>query len=89
MPIIQTYLNVNIRSRFDVNRLRVLVGEKTIIGAIIMGDQMLSQPLHHLITRRVDITPIRDRLLQPDTPLGDIIAAFWTQRIKTNAISTR
>jgi len=30
---------------FDVNRLRLLVGEKTLLGAIVMGDQKLSFPL--------------------------------------------
>ena len=77
------------QSDFDINRLRVLVGEKIILGAIVMGDQTLSQPLHHLITQRVDITPIRDQLLQRDAPLGDFIADFWTQRINTHAISTQ
>jgi NAD(P)H-nitrite reductase large subunit len=63
---------------FQVNRLRVLVGEKTLIGAIVMGDQTLSRPIHRLIADRVDITPIRDQLLQPGAPLADILADFWT-----------
>ena len=67
------------QSNFDVNRLRLLVGERKLIGAIIMGDQTLSQPLQHLITRQVDITPIRERLLKPDAPIGDLIAEFWTE----------
>ncbi|HEY9526743.1 MAG TPA: FAD-dependent oxidoreductase, partial [Anaerolineales bacterium] len=42
---------------FDVNRLRLLVGEKTLLGAIVMGDQKLSLPLEKIISERVDITP--------------------------------
>src|SRR6185436_20338695 len=42
---------------FDVNRLRLLVGEKTLLGAIVMGDQKLSLPLERIISERVDITP--------------------------------
>ena len=62
---------------FDVNRLRVLVGERTLLGAIVMGDQTLSLPLYHLVARQADITPIRDHLLRPSARLGDLIASFW------------
>ena len=70
---------------FQVNRLRVLVGEKTLIGAIVMGDQTLSRPIHRFIADRVDITPIRDQLLQPGAPLADILADFWTLHHRTYA----
>ena len=62
---------------FDVNRLRLLVGEKTLLGAIVMGDQQLSLPLERMISDRVDITPIRERLLMPNAKIGDVIAEFW------------
>jgi len=64
---------------FDVNRLRILVGRQTLLGAIVMGDQTLSRPLHHLVSRGIDITPIRGQLLQADAPIADIIAGFWTE----------
>src|SRR6185436_7640 len=32
------------QSGFEVNRVRLLVGEKTLLGAIVMGDQKLSLP---------------------------------------------
>lgn len=69
------------QSDFDVNRLRVLVGKNTLLGAIVMGDQTLSQPLHHLILNQTDISPVRNQLLQPDAPLADILADFWSKRI--------
>jgi NADPH-dependent 2,4-dienoyl-CoA reductase/sulfur reductase-like enzyme len=65
------------QSDFDVNRLRIMVGNKTLLGAIVMGDQKLSRPLHHLIRDRVDISPIRGRLLNPDLNLGDLMTDFW------------
>lgn len=67
------------QSGLDVNRIRVLVGERTLVGAIVMGDQTLSQPLLHLVTHQVDITPIRDELLQAGVRLGDLIARFWAE----------
>jgi NADPH-dependent 2,4-dienoyl-CoA reductase/sulfur reductase-like enzyme len=67
------------QSDFDVNRLRIMVGKQHLIGAIVMGDQTLSQPLHHLITKRADITPIRNNLLNPQIKLGELITDFWCQ----------
>ena len=67
------------QSNFDVNRIRLMVGEKTLLGAIVMGDQKLSQPIHQLVARQVDISPIRAQLLSPNARVGEIIAAFWEQ----------
>lgn len=63
---------------FDVNRLRVVVGEHSLLGAVVMGDQTLSLPLYQLVAHQVEITPIRDRLLEPEVRLGDLIASFWS-----------
>jgi len=65
---------------FDVNRLRLLVGEQTLLGAIVMGDQKLSFPLQKLISGRVDISPIRERLLAPNAEVANIVADFWATR---------
>lgn len=65
------------QSNFDVNHIRLMVGEKTLLGAIVMGDQKLSQPIHQLVTHQIDITPIRGRLLAPDARIGEVIAEFW------------
>ena len=62
---------------FDVNRLRLLVGEKMLLGAIVIGDQKLSLPLEKMISGKLDITPIRERLLTPGARIGDVIAEFW------------
>jgi hypothetical protein len=65
---------------FEVNRLRVLVGEKTLLGAIVMGDQKLSFPLEKIISESVDISSIRERLLTPNARISDVIAEFWSSR---------
>jgi NAD(P)H-nitrite reductase large subunit len=67
------------QSGFEVNSLRLLVGENTLLGAIVMGDQKLSFPLEKIITGNVDISPIREKLLNPNAKVGDIIADFWTK----------
>ncbi|HSV85805.1 MAG TPA: FAD-dependent oxidoreductase [Levilinea sp.] len=63
---------------FEVNRLRILVGTNTLVGAVVMGDQTLSQAIQVLVTKKVDITPIRDQLLNNQDQLSDVLAAFWT-----------
>ncbi|HSA99640.1 MAG TPA: FAD-dependent oxidoreductase, partial [Anaerolineales bacterium] len=65
---------------FEVNRLRLLVGEKTLLGAIVMGDQKLSLPLEKMISEKMDILPIREKLLASNAKVGDIVAEFWASR---------
>jgi len=65
---------------FDINRLRLMLGENTILGAIVMGDQTLSKPLHTLVAEKIDITSLRAKLLEPDAPVADLIAEFWAFR---------
>jgi NADPH-dependent 2,4-dienoyl-CoA reductase/sulfur reductase-like enzyme len=74
------------QSDFDVNRLRVLVGERTLLGALVMGDQTLSQPLQHLVARRADISSIRAALLQPQARLAELLIQFWTQWRTAHAV---
>jgi NAD(P)H-nitrite reductase large subunit len=69
---------------FEVNRLRLLVGEKTLLGAIVMGDQKLSFPLEKMITQNMDISSIRESLLAPDAKIGDVVAEFWATRNSKN-----
>ncbi|MBE0698945.1 MAG: FAD-dependent oxidoreductase, partial [Anaerolineaceae bacterium] len=59
-----------------VNRLRLVVGEKHLLGAIVMGEQALSIPLQELVAQQVDITSVRENLLQTHQ-LGDVTLSFW------------
>ncbi|RME91050.1 MAG: NAD(P)/FAD-dependent oxidoreductase [Anaerolineae bacterium] len=67
------------QSGFDVNRLRLLVGEERLLGAVVMGDQKLSLPLQKIIAGGVDITPIRPKLLARGVSLAEVVADFWEQ----------
>jgi translation initiation factor 6 (eIF-6) len=67
------------QSNFDVNRLRVLVGDIHLVGALLMGDQTLSRAIHHLIVDQIDITPIREKLVTPGNSITDIIADYWAE----------
>jgi len=65
------------QSGFDVNHLRLIIGQKSFLGAILMGDQTLSAPLQKMIENRVDISPIRQKLMAPNAPIADIVAEYW------------
>ena len=52
-----------VSDQHEVNRVRLLLDERRIVGAVVMGDQVWARPLHQLIAAQADITPIRAALL--------------------------
>lgn len=65
------------QSGFDVNHLRLIIGQESLLGAIVMGDQKLSTPLQRMVEDRIDISPIRQKLMEPNAPISDIVADYW------------
>jgi NAD(P)H-nitrite reductase large subunit len=68
---------LSMESNTDLNHVRLMLGEKNLLGAMVMGEQKLSLPLQELITSNADITPIL-HLLHPGAMLGQIVMDFWT-----------
>lgn len=62
------------QSNNDISRLRLLLGERQVIGAVVMGDQRFSRTVHQLISREVDIRPIREKMLQAGSALDTVLA---------------
>jgi len=62
---------------FDVNHVRVMVGKQTLLGAVIMGDQTLSNPLQKMISNKVNISSIRKELLAPKANIAEVLVRFW------------
>jgi NAD(P)H-nitrite reductase large subunit len=60
-----------------VNRVRLLVGERTIVGALVMGDQRWVRPLQRLVVAEADITPIRPALVGGGSDVLQRLAAFY------------
>jgi NADPH-dependent 2,4-dienoyl-CoA reductase/sulfur reductase-like enzyme len=73
----------------DVNQVRIIIGQKTLIGALVLGDQTISRPLQELVTRQVDISAIQPALLQPNAPIARIITDFWTEYSRENGHSPK
>ena len=72
-------------SHQDVNRLRLMVGEQRLQGAVVMGAQELSAPLQDLVAAGADIGSTRERLLAPGAPLGDLVLECWTEWRRAHA----
>ena len=47
-----------------------------VVGAVLLGDQRLSEPLRYLIEHETDISPIRETLLAPDADVAATLLAF-------------
>jgi NADPH-dependent 2,4-dienoyl-CoA reductase/sulfur reductase-like enzyme len=60
------------------SRLRLVLGPDRIAGAIVMGNQALSRPLQHLVRERVDISAVRDRLLDGSGDLRTLLLSLAT-----------
>ncbi|MBI5304711.1 MAG: NAD(P)/FAD-dependent oxidoreductase [Chloroflexi bacterium] len=66
-------------SRSGDNSLRLVLRDQHIVGALILGNQDLADPLRDLIGQRVDVSAVRSRLQTNDAALGKTIRAFWEQ----------
>jgi NAD(P)H-nitrite reductase large subunit len=63
----------------DGSRVRVLVGDKRIVGAVVMGEQTWSRPLQRLIVAEADISPVRPALLGDSGTALRHLAGFYEQ----------
>jgi hypothetical protein len=68
---------IAVASGGDVNLVRLVIGTRSLLGAVVMGDQTLSLPLQEMITTQADISAIRGRLLEPQAPLGQLLMDHW------------
>jgi NADPH-dependent 2,4-dienoyl-CoA reductase/sulfur reductase-like enzyme len=62
----------------ELSHLRLMIGERTLLGALVLGEQKLSLPLQEMIASQTDISLIRTHLLQPGASLGQIVMDFWS-----------
>ena len=76
---------ISVSSDTKEGRLRIQIGPQTLLGAVVMGNQALSQPLQDLIYNQVDISPVRARLLQPQAPIAGLMIQFWNNWKKADA----
>lgn len=63
----------------DTDRVRLLIGERTILGALVMGAQEWSRPLQRLVAGEVDITAVRPHLLAGGPRALAALGGFYQQ----------
>lgn len=61
----------------EINRIRLMVGQQSILGAVIMGEQSLSKVVYNFIDQQIDITELREILLTPGVSLEKILMEHW------------
>jgi NADPH-dependent 2,4-dienoyl-CoA reductase/sulfur reductase-like enzyme len=69
-------------------RVRIVVGERRIVGALVMGDQSPARPLKQMIETQVDIAPIRP-FLQDEPTRGVTLIADWYSRQEGAVVKTQ
>jgi NAD(P)H-nitrite reductase large subunit len=57
--------------------IRLALGQSTIAGAVVMGDQEISFPLHEIIGARADVSDILANLQEPAAPIAEIVRESW------------
>jgi hypothetical protein len=60
-------------------RVRLAVGERSLDGAVVMGDQALSFPLQELIEARADVAAIAASLKATGVAITDLVEGFWRE----------
>jgi len=67
-------------SQIGEAHVRLVFGEHTITGAVVMGDQALSFPLQEIIAAGADVSGIMADLQAPSAPVAKLIDGLWRNR---------
>ncbi|MEP7358805.1 MAG: FAD-dependent oxidoreductase, partial [Anaerolineales bacterium] len=63
-----------------VNTVRLTLSGNKLVGALVMGNQTLADPLRGLIEMQADVTPLRPYLAAGGPEMSLMISKFWTWR---------
>ena len=66
-----------VESQSGDDHIRLALSQRTIAGAVVMGDQEVSFPLQEMIGRRADVSDIWASLMEPAAQLAEIVRRFW------------
>jgi NAD(P)H-nitrite reductase large subunit len=75
-----------VASDTGANRLRVLLGEDRVVGAVVMGDQTLSRLLQQVIRERVDIRAVREQWIQRPAEVHQILQRLAERAVPLGAV---
>lgn len=60
-----------------LNTVRLTLSDQQLVGALIIGQQTLADPLRDLIEMQADIRPLRPYLQAGGAPMADMIIKYW------------
>lgn len=66
-------------SQQGLNTIRLTLSGDRLVGALIIGQQTLADPLRDLIEKQVDIRPLRPYLQTGGPTMGQAIQTFWAR----------
>jgi NAD(P)H-nitrite reductase large subunit len=64
----------------------VLSGDR-LVGALVVGEQSLADPLRDLIEQQVDIRPLRPHLQEGGQAMTHAVMEFWKQAHRQGSAS--
>jgi NADPH-dependent 2,4-dienoyl-CoA reductase/sulfur reductase-like enzyme len=64
-------------AQVGVNTVRLSLNHNQLVGALVVGNQRLADPLRDLIDGQVDCTPLRPYLVEGGPALADMIVKYW------------
>ena len=70
-----------VHSHNQTSRIRLVVGEDCLVGAVILGDQNLSRPLTELVRQRVPLGRLRQQLLKSPERAVQILIDYGQQQV--------
>ncbi len=68
---------VLVETHADGARIRLEIVERTVVGAVVMGEQALSFKLQELIEARADLGGVAERLTAPGAQVAALIGDGW------------
>jgi NAD(P)H-nitrite reductase large subunit len=73
----QSGASTMVESKVGDAHVRLALGEDTIVGGVVMGDQSLSYPLQDLIGARADVSGIAAHLQAQAAPVAELVHDLW------------
>ncbi|TFH31857.1 MAG: NAD(P)/FAD-dependent oxidoreductase [Anaerolineales bacterium] len=75
-----------VESQQGINRIRLVVGDQSLVGAVIMGDQTLANSIHELIRNQTDLGRFRQILLHAPERSLEVLQTV-AQKSKRNELA--
>ena len=70
-----------VHSHHQASRIRLVVGDDCLVGAVILGDQTLSRPLSELVRGRVPLGRLRQQLLKSPERAVQTLIDYGQQQV--------